>query len=278
MSTPSLSGVPASSVALATTYHDPQGVLYAQLAQHLPWLQQLFTGIAVNASPELHLPTVKLLREAGVDLVQEPRAVQQDGVPALGQVRRAVVGQALSLKTAVVMYCDGDRLLHWAERYPDELAAVVGQLSTHDFTILGRTERAFASHPRIQSETEVLINKMYTQLSGYNWDITAAARGFSRAAAQAIVDRCLDDSIGVDASWPLFLQQAGGFTMTTIATEGLEFETATQYPTAVAAAGGEESWKAGLDADPNRWAFRLNVARVEFESMVPYQQINSFTC
>lgn len=272
ISTPSSAAALGPSVALATTYHDPQGVLYTQLEEHLPWVQALFTGIAVNVSPELHRPTLELLRKAGVALTEQPRAMQSDGVPALGQVRRAVVAQALTLHTPFVMYCDGDRLLHWAERYPDELVTVVKQLPAHDFTILGRTVRAFASHPRIQSETEALINGMYTQLSGYHWDITAAARGLSRAAAQAIVDRCLDDSIGVDASWPLFLQQTGGFTMATIATEGLEFETATQYAAAVAAAGGEEQWKAGLDADPKLWAFRLNVARMEFESMVPYSR------
>jgi len=260
----------APAVALATTYHDPKGTLYSQLVTHLPRLQTLFAGIAVNVSPELHPPTLDLLHKAGVNLVEQPRAIQRDGVPALGQVRRAVVAQALTIQAPFVMYCDGDRVLHWADRYPDELAAVIAQLPSHDFTILGRTERAFASHPRIQSETEVLINQMYAQLSGHQWDITAAARGFSRAAAEAIVDGSLDDTIGVDASWPLFLQQAGGFTMTTIATEGLEFETATQYAEAVTAAGGEEPWKASLDANPNLWAFRLNVARVELESMVPY--------
>jgi hypothetical protein len=262
----------SAAVALATTYHDPQGTLYKQLQRHLPWLQTLFTGIAANVSPELHQPTAELLARAGVDLVQQPRTMQHDGVPALGQVRRAVVAQALTQQTPFVMYCDGDRVLHWAERYPKELAAVVEQLTAHDFTILGRTERAFASHPRIQSTTEAIINQLYAQISGRGWDITAAARGLSRAAAQAIVGGCLDDTIGVDASWPLFLQRAGNYTMTAIATEGLEFETATQYPAAVAAAGGEEAWKAMLDADPQRWAFRLNVARIEVESMVPYRE------
>lgn len=260
-----------SSVALATTYHDPRGVLYTQLQRHLPRLQQIFQGLAVNVSPDLHQPSMQLLTNASVNIVQQARNIEQDGVPALGQVRRAVIGQALTFATPFIMYCDGDRLLHWIERYPDELAAIVAQLPTHDFTILGRTPRAFASHPRIQSDTEAIINQLYQKLSGRPWDITAAARGFSRQAVQAIVDGCPDNSIGVDASWPLFIQQQGGFTMTALETEGLEFETATQYPDAVAAAGGEEPWKATLDADPNHWSFRLNVARVEVEAMLPYQ-------
>jgi len=259
------------AVALATTYHDPRGVLYDQLQQFLPRLQQVFSGIAANVSPDLHPPTLALLRDAGVDLVQQPRDIVQHGVPALGRVRRAVVAQALRLNRPFVMYCDGDRVLHWAEHYPDELATVVARMSTHDFTVLGRTPRAFSSHPRIQSETEAIINRVYAESSGRAWDITAAARGMSRAAAQAIIDDCPDDSIGVDASWPLFLQQRGDYTMTALETEGLEFETATQHPSAVAEAGGESQWKATLDANPNHWIFRLNVARVEVEAMLPYQ-------
>lgn len=259
-----------SRVTLATTYHDPQGGLLPQLQQQLPRLLDLFAAITVNASPELHPPTRDLLRNAGVEVIQSPRTTPSDGVPQLGQVRRAVVAQALQHATPHILYCDGDRILHWGERYPEELARILQELPAHDFTILGRTGRAFATHPQVQRETEAIINALYAKLSGHAWDITAAARGFSRAAAQAIVAGCLDDSIGVDASWPLFLQQRGGYSLHAIQTEGLEFETATQYPAAVAAAGGEDAWKATLDADPKRWAFRLNVARVEIEAMQPY--------
>lgn len=259
-----------ADVTLATTYHDPKGVLLSQLQEQLPQLQQIFAAITVNASPDLHPATLASLQAANVEVIKMPRTVPSDGVPALGHARRSVVAQALQHHAPVIMYCDGDRILHWGERYPDELAQIVAKLDAHDFTILGRTARAFASHPRVQTETELIINRLYTTLSGRDWDITAAARGFSRRAAQAIVDGCLDDSIGVDASWPLFLQQQGTFTMDAVATEGLEFESATQHPDAVAAAGGEEAWKATLDANPVNWAFRLNVARVEVEAMQPY--------
>ncbi|MEZ4677560.1 MAG: hypothetical protein R2932_25425 [Caldilineaceae bacterium] len=116
------------SLALATTYHDPRGVLYPQLANYLPWFQEIFAGIAVNVSPELHGPTCQLLAEAGVNLVEQSRTVRTDGVPELGQVRRAVVAQALQLDTPFLIYCDGDRLLHWAERYPEELVRVLAQV------------------------------------------------------------------------------------------------------------------------------------------------------
>jgi len=259
-----------AAITLATTYHDPRGVLYEQLARLLPALTEHFAHIVVDASPELHPATLTLLRAHTAQLVQEARPFSPDGVPHLGKARRNALALALQQDTPFVMYCDGDRILHWLDHYPAELATVLATLTAYDFTIMGRTPRAFASHPRVQTDTEAIINQLYTTLSGRNWDITAAGRGMSRAAAQALVAGCHDDTIGVDATWPLFIQAHGGLSMGYIETEGLEFETAAQQPVAVAAAGGVAAWKATLDRDPQAWAFRLNVARVEVEAMAPY--------
>jgi hypothetical protein len=145
-------------------------------------------------------------------------------------------------------------------------------LGEHDFTVLGRTERAFASHPRVQRDTEAIINTVYASVSGYAWDVTAAARGISRRAAAAIVEGCHEQSIGTDMAWPLFLQRRGGFSLGYRATEGLEFETADRYLDQVATAGGIQAWMARLDADPRRWAERLEVARVEVAAAAPYKE------
>ncbi|NDJ78667.1 MAG: hypothetical protein GYB65_20650, partial [Chloroflexi bacterium] len=80
-----------------------------------------------------------------------------------------------------------------------------------------------------------------------------------------------DDTFGVDATWPLFIQQRTGLLLGYIATEGMEFETPDMFPDEVAAAGGVAAWMAGLDADPQQWARRLNLAQIEIEAMIPYQ-------
>lgn len=260
------------SITLATTHHDPQGRLYGQLRRLLPGLTRHFAALVVNAGPDVHPPTLTLLQAAGARVDLEERTFAADGVPLLGVTRRTVVQSALRCDTPLILYCDCDRVLHWLDRYPDELAALLPRLAEVDFTVLGRTPRAFASHPRIQTQTEQIINELYVTLSGRTWDVTAAARGLSRAAAQALVAHSTDDTLGVDATWPLLIQHRGGFTMTEIKTEGLEFETADQYPDEVAAAGSVEAWKVQLDADPRRWAFRLNVARTEVEAMLPFQK------
>src|SRR5262249_28332832 len=131
-------------------------------------------------------------------------------------------------------------------------------------------DRAFNSHPRVQRDTETIINSVYATISGFNWDVTAAARGLSRKATAAILAGCPDETIGIDVAWPLFLQRAGGFSLGYIATEGLEFETADRYGDEVAAAGGIAPWLARLDADPREWVKRLDMARVEVEALLPY--------
>jgi hypothetical protein len=258
-------------ITLAIPYHDPAGELTAQLSRLLPRMGELFDGVAVDASTEANQQALALLRGAGAHIEQTRRAFVDD-VPQIGQIRRAVVAAALRMGASWVFYCDGDRLLHWLEHYPAELEAALRRIPEHDLTVFGRTERAFASHPHTQRVTEQIINDVYAAISGHDWDVTAAARGLSRRAAEAIVARCHEDSFGVDAVWPLFLQQAGGFTLAEVKTEGLEFETATQYRQEVAAAGSDEAWKRLLDGDSRRWAFRLNLARIEVTAMIPYQK------
>jgi hypothetical protein len=259
-----------STLFLDITYHDPAGRLYELCRRQLPALTTLFDGIAANASASAYGPTLALLASAGADIRQQERPTS-GGIVQLGRIRREVLAQALALGATGVFYCDGDRILHWVEHYPDELARVVRQASAHDFTVLGRTPRAFASHPRVQTDTERIINHVFATVSGHTWDITAGARALSRRATQAIIEGCQDDSFGVDATWPLFLMRQGGFSLAEILTEGLEFETAAQHPQEVAAAGGVEPWKQQLDGDPQRWAFRLKLAEIEVAAMAPYR-------
>jgi hypothetical protein len=256
-------------VVLAMTYHDPEGRLFQQLRQQVPVLASLFGGLAVNISPKAPEQSFHLFADVGA-LINREASRQNDGYSSLGDVRRAVVQLALTAELPFVMACDCDRALHWAEHYPDELARVVRRLPDYDFTILGRTPRAFATHPRVQRDTEAIINQVYATVSGHGWDITAAARGLSRRAAEAIIAGCPDATIGVDASWPLFVQRAGGLSMGFLATEGLEFETADRFGVEVEQVGGVEQWVAQLDRDPRQWADRLHLAEIEVASMAPY--------
>jgi len=256
-------------VVLAATHHDPEGRLYDQTARVLRQLTRLFSEIAIQATHASQQRSLDLLSGAGA-LVQQEETAQSSSLVLLGRARRGALECALRLEAPAILFCDFDRVLHWAECYPNELPHVARELATRDFTVLGRTERAFGSHPRIQRDTEAIVNTVYASVSGYAWDVTAAARGISRRAAATILDGCDEQSVGTDVAWPLFLQRHGGFTIGYRAIEGLEFETADRFVDQVAAAGGLAAWMAQLDADPQRWVERLEVARVEVAAALPY--------
>jgi len=257
------------SCTLATTQHDPEGRLTNQLARAIPVLTRIFSGIAIQATYASQAPALDLLRSAGA-LVRQETSSEFNGLPYLGATRRAAVELALGLDADLILFCDFDRVLHWAEYHAAELAQVAASIAACDFTVLGRTERAFASHPRAQRDTEAIINHVFATSSGNTWDVTAAARGISRRATLALLEGCSDQSIGTDVAWPLFLSRVGGFTLGYIATEGLEFETADRYADKIAVVGGLAQWIAQIDASPQQWAFRLELARIEVEAAIPY--------
>jgi hypothetical protein len=256
-------------VALAVTYHDPQGRLCEQIQRVLPTLVGVFARVAVRASRAANARALSLFADAGA-LVKQASAERSSEAPKLGAARREAVALAVELDTPFVLYCDGDRILHWAERYPQELAQVVTRLPENDLTILGRTKRAFDSHPRAQRDTEAIVNHVFQAITGCGWDVMAAARGLSRPACKAILDRCFDEEISTDVSWPLCLRALGTFSMGYIATEGLEFETPARYAKEIAAVGGYEAWLKRRDADPKRWLHRLDFARAHLEAMIPF--------
>lgn len=261
------------TVALAATHHDPDGRLYDQAARILPQLCALYCHIAIVVTPTTQNSSRMLLHNAGVQ-VSHGNADAPSGHLHLGLWRRFAVelGVRGAREASHIHFCDFDRVLHWAEYYRDELRQTLDYLTRYDFTVLGRTPRAFASHPRTQRDTEGIVNHVFSLASGLPWDVTAASRGLSRRAAQAIVADCADNTIGSDCSWPLFVRRLDTLTMGYLQTEGLEFETPDRYGDVIEAAGGLAAWIAQTDNDPQQWAFRLEMARTEVETIAAYQE------
>ncbi|MGC9335203.1 MAG: hypothetical protein ACP5JJ_13705, partial [Anaerolineae bacterium] len=153
----------------------------------------------------------------------------------------------------------------------------------YDLLVLGRTPRAWSTHPPYQSETEPLFNRVFALATGLSWDIGAGSRGLSRRAVEALLRLSREETVGIDAEWPLLLlnwaeqpPEPGhdGFQVGYRACEGLEFETADRFGPEIEAAGGYAQWEAQMSAEPKRWAFRLEVARLIAEAVVRYSGCN----
>lgn len=262
------------NTVLSLIFHDPEDRLHDQAVRALPVLAQAFSAIAVFAGPQTPESLLQLFAGAGALVRQVSLA---ESWSKIGQARRAVLELGLQTDCPFLLYCDGDRALHWAETYPQELASAGRQVQEHDFTVIGRNPRAYATHPRTQRDTEVLFNHLFQTASGLPWDVGAGARGLSRCAAEAILAGCPDEDLSVDVSWPMFLRQAGGFSLGYLETEGMEFETADRFGPEIQAAGGLARWIANLENDPRQWLFRLEVARKEIEAVLQYVEYNNFS-
>jgi hypothetical protein len=258
------------SVALAIIYHDPHSRLTHLLTRVAPLLTRTFTGIAVQASSIASEQSLTVFQTMGALIGRDSPDQRRSAPLRLGRARRNALRLAQDVGTSHTLYFDADRLLHWADRYPDELTDAVAHIADADLTIFGRTPRAFATHPQTQCATEAIINRVFAAITTHVWDVTGAGRGLSQRATTALVDGCLDEQISVDVTWPLYLWQSGTFSITYRELEGLEFETPDRYRPEVVAAGGLAMWMQQIDADPQRWAHRLNIARIQTEAMIPY--------
>lgn len=257
-------------ITLVMTYHDPQERMVTQAERVLPTLQSAFDAIVVNASRATSPTALALWQSNDATVMQQNRVKNTLDSAKLGKARRDGVAQALSIGADWVFYCDCDRMLHWADTHPDELATLRDTIPNADFTIYGRTPDAFASHPRAMQATEAIVNHTFQLATRNAWDMLACARGISRAAAQAIVDQSADDDISNDVTWYFLLRDLGRFRVAYHECDGLAYETADRYGPEVEAAGGDAAWLAALDADPHQWAGRLAVAHLDVAAMRPY--------
>ncbi|GAG29339.1 unnamed protein product, partial [marine sediment metagenome] len=182
----------------------------------------------------------------------------------MGLGRRLAVNMAVQEGAEFVLHIDLDRLTHWILSYEDELIAVLKRdIPTHDFLIIGRTERAFGTHPGQQREPESDTNEAISRALDMRVDVTSGCSSFRGDVGHAIVRMSASsDFSSTDTEWPL-LARLGGFTVGYIATEGLEFETPDRYADCIAEIG-YGAWVREL-FDDAQLAYRWQLARASID-------------
>ena len=255
-------------VTLALTVHQPNERLVPLIEEHLSGLVARYAAATAFCSPETRPAILDLLRRQGVAV--RVSDVGAGGIYDIGRVRRETIRLGLQANTSHLQMCDFDRALHWSACQPQELERVIALIPGYDLLVLGRTERAWRSHPPYQAETEPLFNKVFALVSGRSWDVGAGSRGLSRRAAETLLHVSTEETVGVDAEWPLLLLNREGFAVGHRPCEGLEFETADRFGAEIEAAGGYPDWEARMSADPRRWVFRIEIALLIARAAVRY--------
>lgn len=227
-------------------------------------LRANYARIILLASETTTERTIAELRALGARIKRETQAAT---IETLGSVRRGALRLGLDVGAEHLHLCDWDRALHWAEQFPNELSATVEAIPSYDCLILGRTSRAFDSHPQVQRDTERIINHCFGLVWGQPLDVTAGSRGLSRRAAERLIAKCDEPTSGNDCVWPLFLAQDPELRIGYVQTEGLEWETPDRFTAEIEAMGGLDAWLIQHDADVGRWSDRLHLADVEVDAV-----------
>jgi len=257
-----------SRVSLIVTVHQPDERLATMAEAQVPALAASYAEITAYCSASTHERILRILRAHGASVHVDDNPLA--GVYAIGHVRRRALRAGIESGTSHLQMCDFDRALHWMAHYPRELPEIMDAITEFDLLVLGRTDRAWATHPPYQTQTEPLFNKIFALTTGLPWDVGAGSRGFSRRGAERLLELSEEPTIGIDAEWPLLLLGQEGYTVGYRACEGLEFETADRFAAEIEAAGSYEAWEAEMSADPARWAFRLRLATLIAEAIVRY--------
>jgi hypothetical protein len=256
-------GVRASPLApaLVATLHDPRGVALTLLERDLePVVTALGTYplvvVATTTATDARVAT--RLEQLGAHVVPGGQA---------GEGRRSALTVA-GADQPVSFSCDFDRWLHWARFWPDELAALparVARLGSRKrippwYVCLGRTARAFATHPDAQRLPETATNRALSAAAGRLLDAVAGAAWITPEAAEIILASSHEPTAATDLEWPALILRRDPSRLRGLRCEGLEWETPDFHAAEIEAVGGLAAWTRATFDTPTMWAARLRLA------------------
>jgi len=242
--------------ALIATVHDPERRL-------LPMIEgcgealAAYPAVYVFATEHTDPQVLDALRAGGVSIDVGPA-----GASGVGQ--RHVLVTAVAAGHEHLFYCDVDRWLHWAGSFPQELSRLAGRIEQDHadawYVCLGRTDRAFRTHPLAQTLPETITNRALSTVAGRRLDATAGAAWIRSAGARLILAGSTVTTKATDLEWPGLIIRADRKRVQGAFLEGLEFETADAWPEEIARLGSVEAWMQDTYDQPRTLRDRLQLA------------------
>jgi hypothetical protein len=223
-----------------------------RLQEIRPQLERVYESVIVSVPPDVNLEDVRTLQE-------QPK-VFVAVTPDWSWGRHLAVQHSLETSASHVHYADLDRILHWVETKPLEWQQTLEAIQRTDCLIIGRTEKAFRTHPQALQQTETIVNLVFSHLLGRPVDLGAGSRGFSRRAVRFLMANSPPGrALGTDAEWPILLHRAG-FVVDYLAVDGLEWESSGRYEQQAGDLDSRCHAADAYDEDAKHWAFRVQVA------------------
>jgi hypothetical protein len=216
-----------------------------------------YSLVVIATSPATDARLTTWLAQIGAHIVPGGQA---------GEGRRAALSAAGKDQSAYFS-CDFDRWLHWVQFWPQELAALparVARLGSKRispwYVCLGRTARAFATHPDAQRLPEMATNRALSAAAGHPLDAAAGAAWITPEAAEIILAGSREPTAATDLEWPALILREDPGRLRGLRCEGLEWETPDVHAAEIIAAGGLTAWTHATFDTPAMWAARLRLA------------------
>jgi hypothetical protein len=242
------------------TLHDPRGVSLTLIdlgPDSVTTALESYPLVVVATTAATDTRVTTRLQQLGAHVVPGGQA---------GEGRRAALTAAGANQPACFS-CDFDRWLHWARFWPDELAALPARLARLGgkriapwYVCLGRTARAFATHPAAQRLPETATNRALSATAGRPLDAVAGAAWLTPEAVKLILAGSREPTAATDLEWPALILRHDPGRLRGLRCEGLEWETPDFHAAEIAAAGGLQAWTRATFDTPAMWAARLRLA------------------
>ena len=128
------------------------------------------------------------------------------------------------------------------------------------YVCLGRTARAFATHPAAQRLPETATNRALSAAAGRPLDAAAGAAWLTPEAAEIILAGSREPTAATDLEWPALILRHDPGRLRGLRCEGLEWETPDFHAAEIISAGGLAAWTRATFDTPTMWAARLRLA------------------
>lgn len=245
-------------LTLTCGIHDPDAGLAWELAECVPVLFSIFDKVIVTATMQTDEGVLEELRRLGCVVARRRTHAYGPGLTLRETIRR---GHAAA-GTGPLLYMDMDRALHFARTKPEEYARLAKRVARAEWFIGERSPSAYRTHQRALIETEAGANVIISKAIGEKkvHDFLTSCIGLSPAACETILRLPARRDFAVLGQWALALKKAG-FKPTFASFDGLDWETPYQFRDLVKKLGGIAAFRAHLDASPEEWEKRRQIAR-----------------
>lgn len=244
--------------ALVSTLHDPH-------ADILPFLDRDDVVDALGWYPVVSVAAT-IVTDPSVTARLQALGVQVVEGGTTGVARRAALAAIPpALGSSNI---DFDRWLHWLIAWPEELENLSSRIGTvaarQDVMpwciVLGRTSRAFQTHPQVQRLPEMATNRTLSLAAGKSLDAVSGAVWLSPEGRELILASSIEESAATDLEWAGLILRRDPARLHGLLFEGLEWETPDFHATAITHMGGLEPWIRETFDTPAMWTSRLQLA------------------